>query len=241
MSDSISLEEEAPEALIRASRKYSDAYLLRSAIQALPVVGGSLDTILAGKGSQWQINRLERFVEQLDDRLRRISSDTALRLEPTEPLYDFVMQVFDQVVRTRSDEKRALFANVVVRQIEIVRPWEEAESAARLLSDLSDLHIRVVLASLEAPICNYPFEGLRVITIASTKFSSAGPVQPSDLRELFPELPPLSLRMYCAELVARGLLHDEGPGRIEMCAMTHFVATELAAWFMGWIKETGEI
>jgi hypothetical protein len=50
----------------------------------------------------------------------------------------------------------------------------------------------------------------------------------------------ISLRLACSELVARGLLHDEGVGRWDSTAMTYFIATDLAAWLANWGRPTAE-
>jgi hypothetical protein len=51
------------------------------------------------------------------------------------------------------------------------------------------------------------------------------------------EVHPGTIRLVCAELVALGLLHDEGVGRLSTPAMEYFVATDISRWFMKWIIE----
>jgi len=58
-------------AITRLSAQYAHAFPLRSLIQGIPYVGGSLDTILAGLGSRWQHERLSAFLSLLDRRLRK--------------------------------------------------------------------------------------------------------------------------------------------------------------------------
>lgn len=44
--------------------------------------------------------------------------------------------------------------------------------------------------------------------------------------------------MACAELTAKGLLHDEGIGRWDTGSMMYFVPTDLAEWLSGWISQS---
>ena len=64
--------EEHANAITRASVRYAEAFPLRSLIQGIPYVGGSLDTILAGLGSRWQYERLSAFLRLLHRRLKAV-------------------------------------------------------------------------------------------------------------------------------------------------------------------------
>ena len=227
--------EEHANAITRASVRYAEAFPLRSLIQGIPYVGGSLDTILAGLGSRWQYERLSAFLRLLDRRLKAVeNAEPTPEVQPSEPLYDFVMQVFDHVLRTRSERKREAFAAIVARQVIEQNSWDDAESAARLASQLSELDIQVLVAASHAPLCESPFDGLRVIT-ASQKNLGGGVTL---LQTLFPGVPERGLQLACAELVARGLLHDEGIGRLSVGAADYFVLTDLGRWLIQWLGES---
>jgi hypothetical protein len=224
-----------PNAITRASARYAEAFPLRSLIQGIPYVGGSLDTILAGLGSKWQYERLSAFLSLLDRRLKAVEGGEAIpEVQPSEPLYDFVMQVFDHVLRTRSERKREAFAAIVARQVTEQHSWDDAESAARLASQLFELDMHVLVAASRAPLCESPFDGLRVITASRTNLGGGITL----LQTLFPDVPERALQLACAELVARGLLHDEGIGRLSVGAADYFVLTELGKWLINWLGET---
>lgn len=222
-----------PNFLTHASIAYSQATKFRASIQLIPGIGGALDTILAGLGSKWQQDRLVAFVEILDERLRKLeASGTKIpSLEPSEPLYDLVMQVFDQIVRTRSARKREAFAAIVERQIIDTQPWEDAEAAARLASQLSDLDVAVLSAAVHAPLCESPFDGLAVVTIYTRNLGGGITL----LQDVVPGFPDHAFQLSLATLVAHGLLHDEGIGRLSVGAMGYFVATNLGKWFIRWL------
>ena len=219
------------------SRSYGEMYPLRAAIQGIPVIGSPLDTLLAGAGAKWQAERLEAFIIDLTQQLEKIRKPVH-ELTPDEPLYDFVKQVFDEIIRHRSEEKRKRFANIVIKQVIEHHPWEEAETAARFMADLTEQHVDVLATAVDAPICTEPFEGLRVVTLIDWNKKSTTQQLPLDLREVFPNLSILALRMYCSELIARGLIHDEGIGRWDAHACEHFRPTELGDWFISWVRKT---
>lgn len=215
--------------LAKASEKYSEQVGFRAAIQLIPHVGGALDTLLAGKGSRIQQQRIQDFLSHLNSRLDKIEEKE--QLESSEEFYDLVLSVFDGVVRTRSEEKRARFASIVANKVGTEASWEEAETATRILKDLEELHIRVLLFAVEAPACDAPFNKLSVVTLSDTHLGGA------NIAAQFPALTVEALRMICSELVSRGLLYDEGVGRWNAKAMQYFVATDLAKWFLSWVSE----
>jgi hypothetical protein len=226
----------AAKGFIKISKKYGEMYPLRAFIQGIPHLGGPFDTILAGAGANWQIRRLEAFIYELNHRLERISN-LIPELTPDEPLYDFVRQVFDEVITHRSEKKRQLFVNIVTKQIVERHDWEEAETAARLLAALTELDIEILATAASAPTCSGDLEGLRIVTFIDQKEEDKPGRPPLDLRIVFPNLPILVLRMSCAKLSSRGLLHDEGIGRWAIRAFELFRPTELGDWFISWIKE----
>jgi hypothetical protein len=138
--------------ITRASARYCDKFPLRAAIQAIPGLGGSLDTMLAGLGANWQYKRLEDFISRLNERLGRLEQWGSLSsVDPSESLFDFMMNTFDQVIRARSEQKRERFANLVANQVVKKREWDEAETACRLIGDLSDIHIKILDIAISAP------------------------------------------------------------------------------------------
>lgn len=237
-------EEKAIGFITKASAAYCDKFPLRSAIQAIPLLGSSLDTMLAGLGANYQYKRLEDFIDVLNKRLSHV--EQLMNIEPSEPLFDFMMQTFDQVLRTRSEEKRERFANLVANQVAKRCDWNEAEAASRLLSDLSDINIKVIDLALTIGHRKPPYEntvkvteGLCPVTIsdkwANDKHASR---QATDLRPHFPSLSKSAFQVICSELESKGLLRDRGLDYADRRPMEVFVATELAQWLIDWISET---
>jgi hypothetical protein len=227
---------DAPETrLTKLSFHYSNAFPLRALIQGIPILGGALDTMLSGLGSKWQTERFENYIKLLEERLARLERNQGpVKVDPSEPLYDLIIQTFDYVLKTRSEEKRSGFANIVANQLIKKTDWAEAETASRLLNDLTDIHVQILLASLGLKRPPGFTHMVKSVTI-SNKYNDAESV---DLRTLIPGTSVMAIRLACSELVARGLLHDDGVGRAGVGTMEYLAATELTSWFVDWIKDS---
>lgn len=227
--------EELAQGIASARERYDDFYVLRAVVQAVPYVGSSIDTLIAGGAAKIQLARIQEFFEQLDARLRDVEVVTD-DLDD-ESLLDLVVSTVDNVTRTRSDSKRARFADLFAHKLESGAPWEDAQAAVRLLADLDDLHIDVLRVALNAPVLGELFEGLQVVCLEPMPTSEVMHAVPLKLGEVLTQYSAPALRMACAELVARGLLHDEGIGRWDIKALNYFVPTDLAQWFKEWVSD----
>lgn len=218
-----------------AAEKYSEMSALRAAIQLIPYIGGPLDTLIGGEGQKIQQRRITHFVDELDKRLKNIEAPQ--RTLANEELYDLMVATLERVVKTRSEEKRARFAQIIANEIAYAKKIDDAETAIRLVGELDDIHVQVLNIATHAPLCPAPYDGLRVITI-TTHLQIPAPNNDSYpvLEELFPNIPEPMLRLICSELVSKGLLRNEGIGRWDAKGMEYFVATDLATWLFAWIK-----
>jgi hypothetical protein len=214
----------------KASELYESSTRFRAMAQLLPYIGGALDVLVSGRAAQIQSARLNRFLSDLRARLEAIE---AVQLEASQELLDYMLGAIETAVRTRSSAKCARLACLVARQVEQPIPWDEAESAQRLLSHLEDVHIQVLQAACEAQEATWPYEGLRLIALSvppeATEQAGLGPVV---LPVVFPEYPHHLLHMACAELLGRGLITDQGIGRWDSTSFFYFSPAPLADWFM---------
>jgi hypothetical protein len=224
-------------AVDQAVERYASMDTLRAVVQFVPVVGGAIDTILSGRGSRLQLARLERFVGQLHDRLLHVEAGS-INLDG-EDFIDFMISCLEKASRSRTPQKSQRFAEIVATQVSDVRPWDEVDMALRLLADLEDIHMSILGAALAAPEGMNAFAGIKVIALKTQAGDTLldGLSAPL-LNELGNQYSLISVRLACSELVARGLLHDEGVGRWDTVAMTYFVATDLATWLKNWTQPT---
>nr|MDA3797992.1 hypothetical protein [Kiritimatiellia bacterium] len=157
-------------------------------------------------------------------------------LEPSEELFDFLIQSFESVIKTRSGLKRQRFAEIFAKQIVKQSDWEEAETATRFLQELNDLHILILQEAITTLPCSDPFNGLRVIALNENPLGNESENPPKEITKSLSSYSKLALRMGCAELMSKGLLYDEGIGRLSVKALEYLAPTELADWFINWIK-----
>lgn len=222
---------------------YSSLPELRALVQVIPVLGGSIDTLIVGRTGQIQLARIERFVRLLSARLRGVERSAANL--SSEAFSDLVSSTFQKVALTRSEAKRARFAQILHRQVMNPCEWEEAEAAVRLLAELEDIHVAIMNAALTAPQMAHPFAGLRVVSPVSDRSALRSEImeaqpQPLYLPKALPQYGLLAIGMAASDLLSRGLLHDEGVGRLGTRPMDFLVATDQAKWFANWISESLE-
>lgn len=220
--------------ILDLSNEYSDLTKTRAAIQLIPHVGSALDTLLSGEGAKFQQNRINEFIQILYERLSHIEAkfDTLA----TEEFFDFIRFTFESVAKSKSRLKRERFVSIIEKKIKSDHSWNEAELATRLLSNLTDEHISILLFATAAPICQSPFEGLRVIKILDRHYGRKEHAGPKPISDCFPQMPLKFQSLLCSDLVSNGLLKDDGVGRMDTKAMELFVVTDLGEWFLAWIK-----
>src|SRR3989442_2570529 len=90
--------------LQKASEQYGEQISLRALVQAIPYVGGSLDTLLVGQGAQIQKRRVEELLKHLGQRMRLVENVQGLKA--THELFDLMINAFHGVGRTSVHEKR---------------------------------------------------------------------------------------------------------------------------------------
>ena len=223
------MDEKVEQSLVEASKAYADNIPLRAGIQFIPCIGGSLDTLLSGIGVKVKNERLEQFVAELSGRLQEIESAPTFN---KQILCDLVMDAMEKSVRTRTNIKRTLYANVVARYVMHGREVDQSEMALRIIYELDLIHFEILREALQAPVCDEPFSGLRIVSMNEhvSNSDSGGEKKPVVLIKQLPTWPPEMLQFAASELVAKGLLHDEGVGRWDLNSMEFLVATDTAHW-----------
>ena len=223
------MDEKVEQSLVKASKAYADNIPLRVGIQFIPCLGGSLDTLLSGIGVKVQNERLEHFVAELSGRLKIVESAPTFN---EQILCDLVLDAMEKSVRTRTNKKRSLYANVVARYVIHGRDVDQSEMALRIIYELDLIHFEILREALQAPVCDEPFSGLRIVSMNEHVLNSdsGGEKKPVLLIKQLPTWPPEMLQFAASELVAKGLLYDEGIGRWSMRSMEYLVATDTAYW-----------
>lgn len=231
------MDENIREVVAKASEGYAANTILRASVQGIPYVGGPLDTLLAGRGAKIQSERLCHFLSELSHRLERVEAVPEI---DEQALFDLSINAMEKSVRTRLAEKRTLYANVIARHVAQSCPVDESEMVLRIIAELEPVHIEILREAIRAPICDEPFKDLRVITLKEYSLTNSGGQGPVILSERLSDCPVEVIRYAASELVARGLLVDEGVGRMDIRAMEYLVPTDTAYWLSEWLSEPSD-
>ena len=220
--------------LHRSAVSYVENSGLRALVQLIPQVGGAIDALFAGKGAAIQQDRLNCFLKTLDHRIRVIENTSSHSWSTeSEELFDFFLITLTDAIRIRSAKKMECLARLAASQVVHPRAWSQAEAAERILTSLEDVHIEVLLEVSNAPEILGVWKGAHVITINNPDDHSD--INPTYLPDMLPRYQLTMLRLACAELLAKGLLLDEGVGRLSARSMTYFVISDLGKWFLEWL------
>ena len=123
-------------------------YELKVALNLIPVVGGALSELYGGRGSQILERRRDDFLRFLSEQMQDLE-DRAIKegYFETEEGADVFGKAFEEALRTRSERKRKLFAQVL-RGAVLDYGHEEysAEEYLHTLSDLTEQEVRVALS-----------------------------------------------------------------------------------------------
>jgi hypothetical protein len=222
------------------SERFADSTPLRALIQGIPHIGGPLDTLLSGSGQKFKMERIEYFLNVLSERMDALDAVQEMKELGTCPeLYDLMRATLEQVSKNRSQVKLESFANIVSKQIIIAADWEKSDMALRLIADLTDLHLSILTVAANAPYSGGPFGELRIVELATESPILKPPEQTfttAKLSELVQGATREELEICCSELIAKGLLRDDGISRYGGVSMSFFAATRNAYWLLDWIK-----
>lgn len=212
--------------LTRTSMLYGDSDVLRSLVLLIPMLGSPIDLILSKKGQEFVTKRIQIYLEELKTRLD-VVENKVINSNDEEALFDLMQTAFENVVRTRSENKIKRFARLTSDCLLNDRNWDETEAAMRLLSDLTDIHITILQIAINAPMSA---NGHRVMSVIGDNSIPC-------LKTNFDYLSDAALKMYCSELISKGLLHDEGIGRVGCGALDMLEPTALASWLLEKVDE----
>ena len=103
----------------KAVEIYSNQVVIRSAIVAIPFVGSSIDTLLNGRASKIQTERILNAVNKLKDELEKVedSKIDKLYLE-SEEFYDDIISYFNNITKERSELKVGYYSKILKERLE---------------------------------------------------------------------------------------------------------------------------
>lgn len=98
--------------------KYEDSNVLRSLVNLIPTIGGTLDILLSIKGSKWREERLKEFLTDLDKRVSEVENNEIIEnISKSEEFYDLIVQSMNSVIKTRHKTKIQCYSNILINSL----------------------------------------------------------------------------------------------------------------------------
>lgn len=148
--------------MMELSKKYGEKPYLRSVINLIPYVGGSLDILLTDKWNAFYQRRIENMLDQLSTDLSTIE-DSKVNHEylESEEFFDLIQKILKESIQTRLDNKRKLYSKVIRDSISNQKSTAETESLFEIISSLyeKDLFLLFQIQAYITKTSNFNFSG----------------------------------------------------------------------------------
>lgn len=192
----------------RASVLYSDSPITRALVSTIPFVGNLIDNVLTTKSQAFVQRRIDTYLEGISSRLKKLEA-MSLSIDD-ETIYDLFRLVLEKVSTTKSNEKIRRFSSITVNCLNGRASWDETEAAVELINSISEPQMKILLMA------------------NSTK----GYISVSKLPSIFESFTEVSSQLFCADLVAKGLLFDKGVSYLDGGAMELLASSSLNSWLL---------
>lgn len=134
------------DAIDKQSLKYLENLELRSLVQIIPYVGGSLDTILSAEGNRIQKERFEKFLNELKEGMNKLNEQKIDKnFIKSEEFFSLFQITIEKVIRNYEKEKIQYFRNIFVNSVKIGKSdTYYKEGFMNILANLSAVHISIL-------------------------------------------------------------------------------------------------
>jgi|GEM_PF-1892927 len=96
-------------------RLYGESAALRICVQAMGPIGMVIDSILSVKGQNVSYERLLKLFLELEQQVKELDEKMInIEFVQSEEFYDLLLKISEFSIKTRHDEKRKLFAKILV-------------------------------------------------------------------------------------------------------------------------------
>jgi len=142
---------------------------LRAAVESIPGIGAALGALLSGDRRALLEERLRLFFEDLRSEVENILRKTGLNEQviQSQGYAHLMLLAMEAAVRSRSDEKRRLYARLLARRASLDLPSDEerAEEVMQSLAELTMTEFSVLKAIAENPnVLGIEPDSLRAMT-----------------------------------------------------------------------------
>jgi hypothetical protein len=129
----------------RVAEVYAELDEVRALIQLIPIFGGPIDTLIAGRGAQIVRRRIEALIEEVRKRADRLEKEKVDHsFVESEEFDDLVMRAFRAASATRDREKIRVYAAILVGSASTKRPPDlDPEAALSAVAELSPTELEL--------------------------------------------------------------------------------------------------
>jgi hypothetical protein len=182
------------------------ATAIRAAVDAIPIVGGSLSTLIEQLIPDWKFKRLLTFVAELSVDVESVKERIQLDYLKKEQFGFLFEQTFRAVLENYQVEKLDALRNVLVNSMVSMDVNQEMkEYMLGLVGRLGSLHMRFV-SLLEDPAIYYKTHGVQ----DEVSQVGIGGSMIQELRKCFTEMTDESIRAVWNDLYNYALVNTEG-------------------------------
>ena len=131
---------------------YDQQPWLRAIVQAIPGVGGSIDTLLAWRGSNTNQKRIEELLKDISERLSGVE-DASLPKSflGSDEFFELFRTIAEVVARSASEKKRRTAADFLAGIIMRSTITDLSQQMAEDLRMLQELHLQILAALPDEP------------------------------------------------------------------------------------------
>ncbi|MCE0494654.1 hypothetical protein [Vibrio salinus] len=192
----------------KISKLYSGSQVTRALIGGVPWVGTYIDNVLTDKAQGFAQKRLEAYISELSAQVEELKLQSIA--QDDEVIFDLFQSSLDKVAKTKSSEKIKRFASLSASCLNGECSWDETEAALNLVNELSDIQMEILKIAHQ----------------------SNGYILVEKIPTVLTSLTKSSSMLFCADLVSKGLLKDQGVSHFDTGAIEMLSSTELNDWFL---------
>lgn len=123
----------------------SDTPVIRAAIQAIPQLGGSLDTLIFAKAQKIKEARFMTLIDELRKDLSKINEEMIdKKYLESEEFLSIVEKIFREVINEADEQKRIYLKNAIKSSSLVIFSEYDKETVLKTLQQVSSAHIHVL-------------------------------------------------------------------------------------------------
>lgn len=126
------------------SKKYGGNPYLRSVINLIPYIGGSLDILLTEKWNSFYQRRIENMLDQLSIDLLKVQDKINIDYLKSEEFFDIILKILQESIQTRLDDKRKIYSKIIRDSISYQKSTAETESLIEIVSNLYEKDLLLI-------------------------------------------------------------------------------------------------